>query len=229
MPQQISLYGSGDPLSITILMMNLGIGVFFSLLLSWHFKRFGSTLSNRDELAKVFPFVLLTTTLIITVVKSSLALSLGLVGALSIVRFRTPIKEPEELAYLFIAIAMGLGLGANQTVPTIIASIGILTVTALLKWKHRKNESKNLFLSIDLKNPDDHGPDHLLERLNAVITRHGLTCDLRRVDIRQKSAEATYLLGIENSDQLSALIDDLRRSFPSVGVTFLDQNQLPSV
>ncbi len=41
-----------------------------------------------------------------------LMLGLGLVGALSIIRFRTPIKEPEELAYLFLAIAVGIGLGA---------------------------------------------------------------------------------------------------------------------
>ena len=53
----------------------------------------------------------MTTMLIITVVKSSLALSLGLVGALSIVRFRAAIKEPEELAYLFLTIAIGLALG----------------------------------------------------------------------------------------------------------------------
>ena len=43
------------------------------------------------------------------------ALSLGLLGALSIVRFRTPIKESEELAYLFLNIAIGLGLGAGYT------------------------------------------------------------------------------------------------------------------
>lgn len=58
--------------------------------------------------------------LVITVVKSSLALSLGLVGALSIIRFRSAIKEPEELTYLFLAISLGLGFGANQTVITII-------------------------------------------------------------------------------------------------------------
>ena len=52
--------------------------------------------------------------IIITIVKSSLALSLGLVGALSIVRFRTAIKDPEELSFLFISIAIGLGMGANQ-------------------------------------------------------------------------------------------------------------------
>lgn len=53
--------------------------------------------------------------LVIFVVKSSLALSLGLVGALSIVRFRTPIKGPEELVYLFLSIAIGLGFGAGFT------------------------------------------------------------------------------------------------------------------
>ena len=81
---------TGAPLSLVNLLINLAVGTLLALLLRWHFERFGSTLSNREEFAGVFPFILLTTTLIITVVKSSLALSLGLVGALSIVRFRTP-------------------------------------------------------------------------------------------------------------------------------------------
>ena len=58
--------------------------------------------------------------LVILIVKSSLALSLGLVGALSIVRFRTPIKDPEELVYLFLSIAIGLGYGSGQTLTTTI-------------------------------------------------------------------------------------------------------------
>ena len=92
MPKELSLFGPSDaPLSVTLLMINLTIGVFLSLILRWHFNRFGSTLSNREEFAQVFPFVSLTTVLIITVVKSSLALSLGLVGALSIVRFSVKI------------------------------------------------------------------------------------------------------------------------------------------
>ena len=48
------------------------------------------------------------------IVKNSIALSLGLVGALSIVRFRAAIKEPEELTYLFLVIATGLGTGSGQ-------------------------------------------------------------------------------------------------------------------
>ena len=137
---------SDSPLSLITLLMNIGIGAILSLGVSWHFKKFGSTLSNREEFGQVFPFILLTTILIITVVKSSLALSLGLVGALSIVRFRTPIKEPEELAYLFISIAMGLGLGANQILATVVAGPGILAFMAIIKTAKRENKSKNFYL-----------------------------------------------------------------------------------
>jgi len=163
------------------------------------------------------------------VVKSSLALSLGLVGALSIVRFRTPIKEPEELAYLFIAIAMGLGLGANQTIPTIVAGLVILAFTALLKWTRREVNNKNLYLSIDWEGKGADNKEDTLRRLHEVISKHAHNSDLRRFDIRGASLEATYFLDIADAEALSALTQELKTDFPEAGITFLDQNQLPSV
>ncbi len=228
MPQEINLF-SNAPLSLTSLLLNLGIGALLALVLRWHFRRFGSTLSNREEFDQVFPFVLLTTVLIITVVKSSLALSLGLVGALSIVRFRTPIKEPEELAYLFVAIAIGLGLGAAQTVPTVVASLSILAVMALLKWTKRENENKNLYLSVHAPGNDESNPDGYLERLNEAISKHVVGSDLRRFDFQDGLVEATYRIDIAGPEAVSALTEELRARFPAVGVTFLDQNRLPSV
>ena len=97
--------------------------------------KFSNSLSNKYDFSKNFIVLGLATTLIITIVKSSLALSLGLVGALSIVRFRAAIKEPEELVYLFLVISTGLGCGAGQakiTVIGIIASLLIL-IYAILK------------------------------------------------------------------------------------------------
>ena len=229
MDQSLSLPVVDSPLSLTLLLMNLSIGVVLSLILRWHFRRFGSTLSNREEFSQVFPFILLTTILIITVVKSSLALSLGLVGALSIVRFRTPIKEPEELAYLFVAIAIGLGLGANQTIPTIIAGLSILGVMAILGTYHQGREDKNLYLSIDWHEGSDSLPEGYLDKLNEVVSRHTVRSDLRRFDARAQSLEATYFIDVDSSDNLSALTDDLRRLSPAVGVTFLDQKQMPQV
>jgi hypothetical protein len=225
-----SLVPTGAPLSIINLLMNLGVGVVLAAILRWHFIRFASTLSNRVEFAQVFPFILLTTVLIISVVKSSLALSLGLVGALSIVRFRTPIKEPEELAYLFMAIAMGLGLGADQTVPVVIAALLILVIVAGFRWQTRNVESKNLFLSVTAPATSEDGDGSgFLRLLNEVIERHAKAGDVRRVDVRDGGVEVVYFLDMAGTGDLTSLMDELRGAFPGVGVTFIDQNRLPSV
>ncbi len=225
----IQLNGGGEALSITNLLLNLLIGAVLALLIRWHFRRYGSTLSNREEFGQVFPFVLLTTVLIISVVKSSLALSLGLVGALSIVRFRTPIKEPEELAYLFVSIAAGLGLGAEQTLATVISVITILVFMALFKTHRETYKNKNLFLSIDWAPEEDGKLGQYLERLNKLISKHAISCDLRRYDMRDGAVEFIYFVDIDTSEKLSTLIDEIRNDFSGAAVTFLDQSQLPSV
>ena len=159
--------------------------------------------------------------------KSSLALSLGLVGALSIVRFRTPIKEPEELAYLFIAIASGLGLGADQIIPTVVAVVMILVVVAVQRWSREGNEQTNLYLSVDFNSAE--GSEPSIDALGLIVSRHVETHDLRRLDSRDDSMEVTYFLNVTAPEKISALVEDLRRSFPGIGVTFIDQNHLPSV
>ena len=200
-----------DTLSLSSLLINLAVGTILSLLLRWHFKRFGSVLSNKDELGNVLPLILLITILIITIVKSSLALSLGLVGALSIVRFRTPIKEPEELAYLFFAIAIGLGLGANQTTATVIS------------------ESSNFHLKIDWISDRDKSDDEFIKQLNEILDQFTVEFNLRRLDIQENTIESSFILQFSSSTHLDLLIVKLREKFPAIGITFIDQNQLPSV
>jgi uncharacterized membrane protein YhiD involved in acid resistance len=154
-----------------------------------------------------------------------LALSLGMVGALSIVRFRTPIKEPEELAYLFLALATGVGLGANQWRTTTLAVVAILLLMAMLKSMRRGDGAKNLYLSVDIAGTPAVGS---LQRLSALIGEHAVRCDLRRYDVRETSIEATYLTDIGDTEALDRLTDALRTAFPSAAVTFLDQSRLPN-
>ena len=78
-----------------------------------------------------------------------------MVGALSIVRFRTAIKDPEELSYLFISIAIGLGLGANQRLVTIIGVILILAVVYFLRIKDNKIKAGSLFLILSTENTQE--------------------------------------------------------------------------
>ena len=84
--------------------------------------------------------------IIINIVKSSLALSLGLVGALSIVRFRTALKEPEELGFIFLSVAIGLGLGADKALITIVGCL-ITFIAIFVKYRSSykvKDNSINL-------------------------------------------------------------------------------------
>ena len=105
------------------------------------------SLSNKFQIANILPLLSLITFLVILIVKSSLALSLGLVGALSIVRFRTPIKEPEELIYLFLAIALGLGYGAGQIIPTsFIAILIFIIIWFLIGNQKKKSFNRSFFL-----------------------------------------------------------------------------------
>jgi len=111
---------------------HLLVTLVLSLLVKIVYTKFSTTISNKKEFSKNFVILGLTTCIVITIVKSSLALSLGLVGALSIVRFRAAIKEPEELAYLFLIIAIGLGAGAGQIIIITIGTVVSLTVIVFL-------------------------------------------------------------------------------------------------
>ena len=96
---------------------------------------------------------------------------------------------------------------------------------ALLGSFRKKNGGKNIYLSIDWNDKDKEDPDRYLERLTEILSKHSISSDLRRYDIRNESIEATYFLDLNSTDNLSALSDELRRTFPSVGITFLDQKE----
>ena len=115
-------------LDFTNFLRNLITVFFLSILIQLIYNKFSQSLSNKDYFSKNFVVLGITTCIVITIVKSSLALSLGLVGALSIVRFRAAIKEPEELVYLFLVIAAGLGTGAGQIKITIVGILFTLIV-----------------------------------------------------------------------------------------------------
>ena len=143
-------------ISVGNFVQHLLVTLVLSLLVKIVYTKFSTTISNKKEFSKNFVILGLTTCIVITIVKSSLALSLGLVGALSIVRFRAAIKEPEELAYLFLIISIGLGAGAGQLIIITIGTIVSLTVIVFLyslntKEKNKINENLHFTISINKK------------------------------------------------------------------------------
>ncbi len=130
---------------------NFFIALLLSLILAYLVKftymKVGRALNDKDYFSDTFIPLAIITTLVITVIKFSLALSLGLVGALSIVRFRAAIKEPEELVYLFFVIAIGLANGANQFLLAILATVIIIIFLSIRNIYQNKNKNRFEFNS----------------------------------------------------------------------------------
>ena len=76
----------------------------------------------------------LVTTPVVMCIGSNIALSMGMVGALSIVRFRTAVKDPLDTAYMFWALTMGILLGANAYVIAIVAVLGISVIMLAISY-----------------------------------------------------------------------------------------------
>ena len=165
----------------------------------------------------------MTTMIIITIVKSSLALSLGLVGALSIVRFRAAIKEPEELIYLFICIAIGLGYGANQINITIIGVLMIVIAVAIVRKSAFKVEKTNvMYLTISKKSKTRLDVEKILE----LLEQNSFEVDLKRLDESPSTNEASFITAFQDKAQLLQLRDDLFNFDDQLEVTFLDNTKI---
>jgi hypothetical protein len=198
--------------------LNIALAALMAWILGRVYVRFGETLSNRQQFGRNFVLIAMTTVLIISVVKSSLALSLGLVGALSIVRFRAAIKEPEELAYLFLNIAIGLGLGADQRVVTIVAFVVIVALISVVRFGRTGAPSHNLYLTID-----SHLPEKIsLQGIVDIMRRHFSGVDLKRFDETTEALEASFRVEFEDFGRLEEVKRELLAAHRDLKITFLD-------
>ncbi len=101
-----------------------------ALVISYLYLHFYSSRATGSQIQRAFPLLALSVTAIFVCIQFSLPLSLGLLGALSIVRFRTPIKEPEEIGFIMLVIASSLACATFNFL--FLAAILVVALGALL-------------------------------------------------------------------------------------------------
>lgn len=124
-----SLLNATNGLTIIDVVINFAAAAVIACLIyvSYRVSHSGPVYSERFNVSIVM--LTLVTTLVMNVIGSNIALSLGMVGALSIVRFRTAIKDPRDTAYIFWGIAVGICCGVSDY---LIAGIGSALIFAFL-------------------------------------------------------------------------------------------------
>ena len=121
-------------LSITDIALSLLVAFLIGLFIIYIYKKTYTGVVYSKAFALCIIMLSMVTALIIRTINSNLALSLGMVGALSIVRFRTAVKEPVDTAFMFWGISAGIMAGAGLYVPALIGSLtlGVLYFVSYL-------------------------------------------------------------------------------------------------
>lgn len=206
--------------SVFSYLINIVLTTILLYILAYVYEKQGNSISNRKQLSRVLILVGITTFIIISIVKSSLALSLGLVGALSIVRFRTAIKEPEELGFFFISISIGLGLGANQLAPTLIGFVIIILVVLFLnRGRLSSTFSQNILISVNSKEEDQ---KILTSKISKAIEENALQLELKRMSVNKDTINFNFLVSLSSFEDLQKMTTELIKVDKNIDLSFID-------
>ena len=191
--------------------------VIMSFILRDFYIKRSFSLTGKMHIGSIIPVLSAVVFLVILVVKSSLALSLGLVGALSIVRFRTPIKEPEELVYLFLAIAIGLGYAAGQILITTI--LVLLIFCMIYIWLSNRKIAKTSEYNLVVKwEKEGVAFNDILKEISPIVQ------NLKLVRLDKSSLDNTsVMLVVPNEDSpIESITDRLQKLDKNMKITFFE-------
>ncbi len=203
--------------SLTDFLINSVVIIVLAIILEYTYVVAARTISNRRQFAGTFLLIAFTTMLIISIVKTSLALSLGLVGALSIVRFRAAIKEPEELSYIFFAIALGLGLGANQTIVVIEAFAIAMVILWTRYFLSGRSTRQNLYLNFSAK-----AGEIELNQVVDIVKREFGKYHLKRYDENKKIIEASFMVDSPKPEKLQSFKNSISKLGDEIRISFVE-------
>lgn len=185
------------------LLLSFAIGLFIFFV----YKKIFSGVMYSSSFGVTLVALAMITTLVILAVTSNVVLSLGMVGALSIVRFRTAIKEPLDIAFLFWSIAVGIVLAAGMIPLALIGSLFIGVI--LLVFVNRKPHFNPYILVLSCNNAEAEANAKELAKKNvSKLTVKSKTVGASGIEvnfeIRLKSDETEFVNALSSIDGVNS-------------------------
>lgn len=208
--QTLETAGEADYLLILI---SLFFCIVSSFILMFVYKNKANSLSSKIQISMIIPLLSNITFLVILIVKSSLALSLGLVGALSVIRFRTPVKEPEDLAFLFFAIALGIGYGAMQIFSTSIIFLILIVIIWFFLSKRDKTIDKNFNLIIETNLEKN---DKYFDQILKILKENTIDAEIVKIEKNDSFVNLFYKVSFEQIADLKSIVNNLDKEFKGI-------------
>ena len=201
----------------------LGVSAVASYYLAFLYARCSRGHGAGSEVHHAFPLLGIAVTAIFVTVQFSLPLSLGLLGALSIVRFRTPIKEPEDIGFVLLVVAIGLSCATFSLgflgIVLIVATLALVLARPLRHGLRLRQDAGLLLLDLRTADLDEHS-DAIAALLDEVAGR----AEIESIRRQGESASLTYRLTRIDRRAAATLERRLRALCPSVNTDLVFQD-----
>ena len=220
--QNLSLY----PTTGGEIVANISVALLCGLLISWIYRRTYRGPGYSVSFVNSIVLLAMITSLVIMVIGNNLARAFGLVGAMSIIRFRTPIKDTHDIVYIFFGLAAGMAAGVGYHK---IAIIGTLFVGAVIYLFSRTNltapRQEEYLLQFSFSSNGDDAPTYQ-PVLKRHCRRHQLI-NVRSLADAQESLELSYYVRFRDRKRNEEFMRDLR-AVPGVDQInlFFDEERL---
>lgn len=193
--------------NINISVAEIAIGLIVSVILAFFIyfvykKTYTGVMYSRNFNVTLL-LISVITTMVMMIIQSNLALSLGMVGALSIIRFRTAVKDTKDSAFIFWAIAVGIACGAGVYT---IAVLGSIIIALILFFISKGVMDDTLYLVIV------HGNSDLdVDLVSGIVGKHCSKNKLKMKNITASNVDITYEVSFKKGSE-SELTKELKGS-----------------
>ena len=184
-----------SPMKIVIA---LALGCLVGLIIAFIYKRCYRGVLYSPSFAMTLMMLTLITTPVVMCIKSDIALSMGMVGALSIVRFRTAVKDPMDTAYMFWALTMGILLGAELYVHALVVVLAIGVILILMTFLRFRNPNAYLLVV--------HYDDYAEQEITQLLRRTVKQRKLRSKTVTRSGAEMTVEVRLDSKQDLVSAV-----------------------
>ena len=180
------------------IIIGLLMGCIVGLIIAFVYKRCYRGVLYSPTFALTLMMLTLITTPVVMCIKSDIALSMGMVGALSIVRFRTAVKDPMDTAYMFWALTMGILLGAELYIHALVVVLGISVILFVMTFVRFRNPNSYLLVVHD----DDYAETEITQLLRRTVKQRRL----RSKTVTRSGAEMTVEVRLDSKQDLVSAV-----------------------
>ena len=180
------------------IVIGLVMGCLVGLIIAFVYKRCYRGVLYSPTFSMTLMMLTLITTPVVMCTKSDIALSMGMVGALSIVRFRTAVKDPMDTAYMFWALTMGILLGAELYVHALAVVLGISIILFVMTFVRFRNPNGYLLVV----HYDDYAEQDITQLLRRTVKQR----KLRSKTVTRSGAEMTVEVRLDSKQDLVSAV-----------------------